>query len=184
MKLRKARCANCKKRPHARGQAWCKKCIQAARQQAAWMRHFVDETFRTKLTWGTSCWCGRLSAKQSVPGSTPGCPSANPEVVVEVILWEYVARRVPVRGVGIRFTACSSTDKSNRPLSDLSGFDSRQADMGSQYCGICGESMKRFIVDGKETWKCMNIKAHAARQARIARTGGKRKGAGRKKKKK
>lgn len=53
----------------------------------------------------------------------------------------------------------------------------------SKPCPECGENMTRFEVDGAETWKCLNIKLHDAPVKRRMRSGGARKGAGRKKKK-
>lgn len=50
-------------------------------------------------------------------------------------------------------------------------------------CSLCGEDMKRFLVDGETVWKCLNVNAHNAVQARKASHGGKKPGAGRKKKK-
>jgi hypothetical protein len=42
-----------------------------------------------------------------------------------------------------------------------------------ELCPVCHHPMKRFVIEGKGTWKCMNIKAHdrALRDERTARPG-------------
>jgi hypothetical protein len=33
--------------------------------------------------------------------------------------------------------------------------------MKKKNCPVCRLPMKRFEIDGKDTWKCMNLQAHA-----------------------